>query len=37
MPVGWSLQMDNDPKHTSRIVKTWLTNNEINVLELPCQ
>ena len=28
---------DNDPKHTAKIVKKWLQDNQINVLELPSQ
>ena len=30
-------QQDNDPKHTAKIVKNWLENNRINVLEWPAQ
>ncbi len=28
---------DNDPKHTAEIVKKWLEDNKINVLEWPSQ
>ena len=30
-------QMDNDPKHTSKVVAKWLKDNEVKVLELPSQ
>ena len=33
----WMLQQDNDPKHIAKIVKKWLQDNQINVLELPSQ
>ncbi len=32
MPAGWIFQHDNDPQHTSRLVKGWLNDNEVNVL-----
>ena len=34
---GWTFQQDNDPKHKLRVVKSWLDENEINVLEWPPQ
>ena len=30
-------QMDNDPKHTSKVVAKWLKDNKVKVLELPSQ
>ena len=33
----WVFQMDNDPKHTSKIVAKWLKDNKVKVLELPSQ
>ena len=30
-------QMDNDPKHTSKVVAKWLKDNRIKVLEWPSQ
>jgi transposase len=29
--------MDNDPKHTSKVVAKWLKNNKVKVLEWPSQ
>ena len=37
MPVSYIFQQDNDPKHTSRLVKCWFTENKINVLDWPAQ
>ena len=31
----WVFQMDNDPKHTSKIVAKWLKDNKVKVLEWP--
>jgi hypothetical protein len=33
----WVFQMDNDPKHTSKVVATWLKDNKVKVLEWPSQ
>jgi transposase len=33
----WVFQMDNDPKHTSRVVAKWLKDNKVKVLEWPSQ
>ena len=33
----WVFQMDNDPKHTSKVVATWLKGNKVKVLEWPSQ
>ena len=33
----WLFQMDNDPKHTSKVVAIWLTDNKVEVLEWPSQ
>lgn len=35
MPLGWKMQHDNDPKHTSKSVKKWLTDNGVRVLKWP--
>ena len=33
----WVLQMDNDPKHTSKVVAKWLKDNKVKVMEWPSQ
>ena len=33
----WVFQMDNDPKHTSKIVAKWLKDNKSSILEWPSQ
>ena len=33
----WVFQMDNDPKHTSKVVANWLKDNKVKVLEWPSQ
>ena len=33
----WVFQMDNDPKHTSKVVAKWLKDNKVMVLEWPSQ
>ena len=33
----WVFQMDNDPKHTSKVVTKWLKDNKVEVLEWPSQ
>uniref|UniRef100_A0AAZ3PVM7 Tc1-like transposase DDE domain-containing protein n=1 Tax=Oncorhynchus tshawytscha TaxID=74940 RepID=A0AAZ3PVM7_ONCTS len=33
----WVFQMDNDPKHPSKVVAKWLKDNKIKVLEWPSQ
>ena len=37
MVVKWVFQMDNDPKHTSKVVAKWLKENKVKVLEKPSQ
>ena len=37
MPIQWIFQHENDPKHTSKLIKKWLLSNRINVLEWPAQ
>uniref|UniRef100_A0AAZ3SPX6 Tc1-like transposase DDE domain-containing protein n=1 Tax=Oncorhynchus tshawytscha TaxID=74940 RepID=A0AAZ3SPX6_ONCTS len=33
----WVLQMENDPKHTSKVWAKWLKDNKVKVLEWPSQ
>ena len=35
--LKWVFQMDNDPKHTSKVVAKWLKDNKVKVLEWPSQ
>ena len=37
MPLMWKFMHDNDPKHTSRLVKSCLEENNITVLKWPAQ
>ena len=34
---AWVLQMDNDPKHTSKVVAKWFKENKVKLLEWPSQ
>ena len=33
----WVFQVDNDPKHTSKVVAKWLKDNKVKVLEWSSQ
>ena len=33
----WVVQIDNDPKHISKVVAKWLKDNKVQVLEWPSQ
>lgn len=37
MPLRWMFQQDNDPKHKSRLVTNWLSQNNVRVLSWPSQ
>lgn len=37
MPLRFIFQQDNDPKHTSNLVKEWFRTNNMQVLEWPAQ
>ena len=31
MPLRWQFQQDNDPKHPSKLIKTWFNTNQISL------
>ena len=37
MVANGSSKIDNDPKHTSKVVAKWLKDNKVKVLEWPSQ
>lgn len=37
MPIKFVFQHDNDPKHTSKLVKEWLEQQKVNVMKWPAQ
>lgn len=37
LPITWKFMQDNDPKHTSRLVKSWLEEQKIDILDWPAQ
>jgi len=37
LPLAWIFRQENDPKHTSKIVKSWFNQEAINVLHWPPQ
>lgn len=37
MPADWIFQDDNDPKHSSRLVKDWIAANNVDRMEWPSQ
>ena len=36
-PDGFLFQHDNDPKHTSEVVKSYVRNKKVHVMEWPAQ
>lgn len=37
MPYDWIFQQDNDPKHSSKLVKEFFTAKKVRVLDWPSQ
>lgn len=37
MPVSFTFMHDNDPKHTARTIKSWLSQEKVSVLSWPAQ
>lgn len=37
MPLKWEFMQDNDPKHSSKLVKNWFRDNNVSVMEWPSQ
>ena len=32
MPISWTFQHDNNPKHAARLVKTWIEGSNIKIM-----
>ena len=37
MPISWTFQHNNDPKHKARLVKSWIEESNIKVMKWPPQ
>ncbi|EGI59560.1 Transposable element Tcb2 transposase, partial [Acromyrmex echinatior] len=37
MPSDWSFQYDNEPKYSSKLIKIFLTEQNVNIIKWPSQ